>query len=350
MPETQLVATLHDRESHLLEDRIVAWSSSDSEVVDVDAQTGQLTVGSVGDATVRATSEGVTATADITVNPEPVSTVLVSPDPATVEVGASIQLAASPQDGVGNLLTGRTVDWNSSAEGVATVSSTGLVTGVTAGTTSITATVEGVSGTATVTVSLQPVLEYSLLLSGSSNRSNPVPLEGATVSGDIYVFTDPDQGVAGVSFYLDGSLYRSEGLARYDLAGTQNNDNANGYDADQLGGGGHSITAEIALTDGRTVPVTANFSVEAIQAAPPPLPPEDYRLLWSVSSDRSDSMALEGATVSRNIYVFTGPDQGVVSVSFYLDDPQRQGTPYRTENRRPIRPAGHAGQQHGQRI
>jgi hypothetical protein len=41
---------------------------------------------------------------------------------------------------------------------------------------------------------------YSLLVSSSSNRSNPAPLAGKTVSGNIYAFTTPDSGVYRVRF------------------------------------------------------------------------------------------------------------------------------------------------------
>src|SRR5205814_4107300 len=52
----------------------------------------------------------------------------------------------------GNVLTGRTISWTSSNAAVATVSGTGLVSGVAAGSATITATSEGRSGQAQVTV------------------------------------------------------------------------------------------------------------------------------------------------------------------------------------------------------
>ena len=67
----QLVAILRDAASHRLQDRTVTWSSSDPGVVDVEAQTGRLTVGAVGIgvATVTAAAEGVIATFSVTANP-----------------------------------------------------------------------------------------------------------------------------------------------------------------------------------------------------------------------------------------------------------------------------------------
>jgi alpha-tubulin suppressor-like RCC1 family protein/uncharacterized protein YjdB len=63
------------------------------------------------------------------------------------------QLTATPRDAGGAALNGRPVTWQSAAETVASVSTTGLVTGVAAGSTTITATSEGRSATATVVVS-----------------------------------------------------------------------------------------------------------------------------------------------------------------------------------------------------
>src|SRR5206468_3408243 len=81
-------------------------------------------------------------------------------------VGLTSQLTATLKDANGNVLTGRTVTWSSSSTTVATVSTTGLVTGKVAGTATITATSEGRSGTAAITVNAPP----------------PVPVASVTVA------------------------------------------------------------------------------------------------------------------------------------------------------------------------
>src|SRR5439155_19738294 len=82
----------------------------------------------------------------------PVASVTVTPAAAALAVGATVQLTAATKDAAGNLLAGRTVTWAGSRLAVAMVSGTGLVTGVTGGSATITATSEGKSGTATITV------------------------------------------------------------------------------------------------------------------------------------------------------------------------------------------------------
>jgi uncharacterized protein YjdB len=81
-----------------------------------------------------------------------VSSVTVTPSSSTISPGQQVTLTAVTKDANGNTLTGRAVTWTSSNNNVATVSSTGVVTGVKKGTVTITATSEGKSGTASVTV------------------------------------------------------------------------------------------------------------------------------------------------------------------------------------------------------
>src|SRR3989449_876623 len=88
----------------------------------------------------------------------PVASVDVTPSSASVPVGQTVQLTATPKDAAGNVLTGRTVTWASGDMALATVSPSGLVTGVAAGgPVTITAMSEAQSGTASVTVA-QPTL------------------------------------------------------------------------------------------------------------------------------------------------------------------------------------------------
>src|SRR5256885_1658148 len=87
----------------------------------------------------------------------PVAAVTVTPASVSVLQGQTVQLTATPRDANGNPLTGRVITWQSSNSAIATVNSSGLVSGVAAGgPVTMTATSEGQSGTATVTVTLAP--------------------------------------------------------------------------------------------------------------------------------------------------------------------------------------------------
>jgi hypothetical protein len=72
-------------------------------------------------------------------------------------------LTARAVDSKGTTLTGRVIAWQSSAPASATVDANGVVTGVAAGPVTITASSEGVSGTAQLTVIQQPVVSVRIL-------------------------------------------------------------------------------------------------------------------------------------------------------------------------------------------
>src|SRR5205807_692827 len=147
----QLTATPKDANGNPLSGRVITWASDNTSVATVDGN-GLVTAVAAGSATITATSEGKSGTSALTVTAVPVASVTVSPSPATVQQGSTVQLTATPKDANGNPLSGRVVTWSSNNTAVARVNGSGLVTGVVAGTATITATSEGQNGTSGVTV------------------------------------------------------------------------------------------------------------------------------------------------------------------------------------------------------
>jgi hypothetical protein len=96
---------------------------------------------------------------DIVDPPAAVASVSVTLASAQIFIGQSSQGTAVLRDAANNVLTGRTINWTSSNTAVASVSQTGLVTGLTAGTASITASSEGRTGQADITVSVDPATQ-----------------------------------------------------------------------------------------------------------------------------------------------------------------------------------------------
>ena len=84
-------------------------------------------------------------------SPGAVAGIIVSPASATVQVGLTVQMTATLVDGNGNEASGD-VSWSSSNSVVASVTDQGVVTGVTAGAATITATSGSASRGAIVTV------------------------------------------------------------------------------------------------------------------------------------------------------------------------------------------------------
>ena len=152
----QLSASVRDATGRELTDRLVGWTSSDEAVATVSS-TGLVSTLKPGSVTITASSEGKSGTATVTITAAPVASVTVTPPSASINVGQTATLTAQTLDGSGGVLTGRGVAWSSSNTQVATVSQSGVVTGVAPGSATITATSEGKSGTAAITVSAVPV-------------------------------------------------------------------------------------------------------------------------------------------------------------------------------------------------
>ncbi|MBL0512322.1 Ig-like domain-containing protein [Aeromonas media] len=136
----------------------ISWSSSDSGVATVDGTSGLATGVALGSAYISAAGSVngrfLSDSASLTVGDAAVMGVVVTPDPATVPAGLSVQLTATAQlsDNSTQDITD-TASWGSDATGVATVIG-GLATGVSVGDASITATdmVSGQSGSVALTV------------------------------------------------------------------------------------------------------------------------------------------------------------------------------------------------------
>jgi alpha-tubulin suppressor-like RCC1 family protein len=85
--------------------------------------------------------------------PTPASVAMITPAATEVTVGRALQLSAEPRDGSGASLAGcPVVTWGSDAPTVATVSASGLVTGVGPGVVTLTATSGGQSASTSLTI------------------------------------------------------------------------------------------------------------------------------------------------------------------------------------------------------
>lgn len=129
------------------------WTSLDPGIADVVSAQGAPHARAVsnGVARLRASYGSFTRQTTVTVDIQVVA-VDVSPESSEIDVGQTVQLTAVPRDALDNDLTGLPTAWTSSDPTVATVSGTGLVTGVGPGVAQITATVDEVEGTAEVEV------------------------------------------------------------------------------------------------------------------------------------------------------------------------------------------------------
>lgn len=145
-----------------------------------------------------------------------VAAIEITPPGLSLVAGDTRQLQATPRTSSGIAVPNRPVAWSSDDLGVATVSSAGLVTAAAAGSTRISASVDGVRGSIAVTITPKPVVSVSLvpdqvtILVGESRGfaviardadGQPVPGRPATlVSDNPLIATIAQSGeVTGVS-------------------------------------------------------------------------------------------------------------------------------------------------------
>ncbi|MBD5441529.1 MAG: leucine-rich repeat protein [Treponema sp.] len=132
------------------DDKTVAWSSTDTEVVTVNHD-GTVTARSVGDATIKAQAGDKVAECVVTVNPKPIESIVLDKTTLKLACGETGKLTATvtPSDA-----DDKTLIWSSSNTGVATVDDYVTVKALKAGTATITVTAQtgGKKATCNVTV------------------------------------------------------------------------------------------------------------------------------------------------------------------------------------------------------
>jgi len=162
-----LSAVVLDAAGNAMRNRRVLWAS-EKETIATVSQSGVVIALTPGDVRIAASSGGKSASATITVSARPVSLVRVTPASATISVGGSIPLQAEALDASGAVVPGRPVTWASSNETIAIVSANGLVAGLSAGSVTVSATIDGRSGAAAISVAPQPVASVAISPSADS--------------------------------------------------------------------------------------------------------------------------------------------------------------------------------------
>lgn len=136
------------------------WTSSAANIVSVsnaNGQQGQVSALAEGTAQVQAALSGISGTATVTVTNSPLASIAITPNPGSLVLGVPTRFSAigNYQNGTSQPITSQVV-WSVANGAIASVSNTagseGSVTGLALGNTTITATLAGISGTASLTV------------------------------------------------------------------------------------------------------------------------------------------------------------------------------------------------------
>ena len=201
-----------------LADQSVTWSTSDMSIAFID-ETGLLTAVKVGTVDVIATSQALgSLSGTITINvilplPEEINATI----PETVlQIEETMQLSATITPALAN----QQVTYQTSNEAVATVSTSGLVTGVAAGTATITITSQELS-------SLVKTFEVKIINKLPAPSSSDVVVDSALKTVERYsqvVYENVDY-IVGINAFADfGKIVTQEKMAIFVQAGTYTED------------------------------------------------------------------------------------------------------------------------------
>lgn len=129
----------------------LTWTSLNKGIAEVDGS-GNVVARGVGTALIVAAAAGFTPDTATVVVRQLAASVTLSGAQSSMQVGQSVQLSATVRDSNNNAISGASVSWRTSNSSVATVSSSGLVRAVAAGSATITASSGGQSASASVRV------------------------------------------------------------------------------------------------------------------------------------------------------------------------------------------------------
>ena len=261
------------------------WSVSSASVASINAS-GLATGAGAGTAAVNATFSGVSGTANLTVTgtvtppPKTLVSITVAPSTGSIQVGSTLQFSATGtyNDGSNTVITA-SVSWQTGNASVATIDASGLASGVGAGSATITASLNSVSGSATLTVTAPPPVMQSVLtwhMDGQRTglNANEQLLSPANVNktsfGKLF------------SYLVDGYMYGEpllvsnltvNGTVRNVVFAATEHDSVYAFDADNFGNGSPlwqvSLlqSGETPMTDGAIQPFQGTTSTPVIDAS-----------------------------------------------------------------------------------
>lgn len=240
-------------------DKNVNWSSSDSSIASVDSS-GKVTANNVGTVIITATTtEGLTASCQVTVT-IPVSGLTLDKIVLNLVKGNSDVLTPviTPPDA-----TDKAIVWSSSNTNVATVDSSGKVTAVEGGTTTITATTHDGGFSASCTVTVTPkyytvtatAVNGNITGTGSYPENSSITLTATANVGYHFVdWSDPSGNVVSSSATYAIAALSSDVKLTANFA-------PNSYTVTVTAGTGGTVSGGGIYTYGTSVTITATPDV-----------------------------------------------------------------------------------------
>lgn len=148
---SHFTATARDVDGNTISGKQFSWSSANTRVATVDGA-GVATAAANGQTTIRAATDGVVGTASLVVSQVVASIELAASRDTLTALGDTVHLTATAEDARGNPVAVSPFAWATSDSAVASVSGSGVVRALAAGSATITASAQSVSGSRVVTI------------------------------------------------------------------------------------------------------------------------------------------------------------------------------------------------------
>jgi hypothetical protein len=186
----------------------VSWSSSPNSVATVNAS-GLATGVGVGTATIKAALGGVSGSSVLTVSAV-LQSIAVAASGSSISDGSTDPFSATGtfSDGSTRDLTSQ-VSWTSANPAVASISPTGVATGVGPGTATITASLNGVSGSAPLAVTALPAPPHATGIAGVTHSRKG--LTSITIGFDAPL--DPGSAATAAHYSLSGAVKKRRSIS-----------------------------------------------------------------------------------------------------------------------------------------
>ena len=288
----------YDQFNNAMSGLTFTWASDGSSAIAI--LNGNMATGvAAGAVHITASASGISsAPASLTVQPPPpaLTTIAVTPSAPSILIGGTQQFTAVGYDQNGASMSGISFAWSSANPGAAAISSTGLASGIAAGSTQITASAQGVESNSTVltvsrpvsvlnSISVSPV--SASIQAGSTQQFIAVGYDqyGNAMSGITFGWSSSDTNVASVTAV--NSEGQTVGVATAVAAGsTQVTASANG------------VKADVSLV---------------VTAPPPPPPPPAVTTINIVAANESISV---GGTQQFSALALDQNGQAMSGISF----------------------------------
>jgi uncharacterized protein YjdB len=229
---------------------LVTWASATPAVATINA-TGLAAAVAAGTSTISATLSGITGSTTLTVTAAALQSIAVTPANPSVARGQTQQFTATGtySDNSTQNLTGL-VTWASATPAAATINSAGLATGVAVGTSAISATLGGVSGSTTLTVTALALQSIAV------SPANPSVAKGLF------------QQFIATGLYSDGSSQNVTSQVTWASATPAVATISGGGLATAVAGGTTSISATLGGVTGLTVLTVTAPALQSIAVTP----------------------------------------------------------------------------------